>query len=274
MSPKLLDRPAFARETFARSGGRCVACGEPAADPHHILERRLFREPAEFGGYFLDNGAALCPDHHMDAETTRLSVEDIRAMAGIASPVVPARLDPALPHDKWGNPILPDGSRLRGPLFREEPVQKVLAPVLALFRTGAAAPRTRTAASGVPGPGPGRISLAFPAGRSVAVDAAGPEPRGVDPAIHALRAALPTDWRVLGVAMDGGGFVATEIWDGSDTALGWADTLEWSDLLGVRPAVPHGADPIGYPVAGRLDRPAGTIPFRTRWDDVSFAPLP
>ncbi|HSU69038.1 MAG TPA: hypothetical protein VLJ39_19300 [Tepidisphaeraceae bacterium] len=28
-------------------------------DSHHIIERRLFVDPHQFGGYFLDNGATL-----------------------------------------------------------------------------------------------------------------------------------------------------------------------------------------------------------------------
>ena len=46
------------------------------------------------------------------------------------------------PYDKWGNPVLPNGTRLRGELFDDASVQKVLAPVLALFTDRVKYPRT------------------------------------------------------------------------------------------------------------------------------------
>jgi len=49
---------------------------------------------------------------------------------------------PDQPIDKWGNPILPNGTRLRGELFDDPSVQKVIAPVLSLFTNRVKYPRT------------------------------------------------------------------------------------------------------------------------------------
>lgn len=52
----LLTRDDFREFVFKRDNHKCVVCGEPAVDAHHILERRLFHD----SGYYLDNGASLC----------------------------------------------------------------------------------------------------------------------------------------------------------------------------------------------------------------------
>lgn len=73
MNIQLLNRDEFRNGVFARDGHRCVICGEPAQDAHHIVERRLFSD----GGYYLDNGASLCGKHHIMAEETTLGCDDI-----------------------------------------------------------------------------------------------------------------------------------------------------------------------------------------------------
>jgi hypothetical protein len=62
--PELLDRDTFRSAVFARDNHRCVIRGNGRhngyrIDAHHIMERRLFTDPHQFGGYFLDNGATL-----------------------------------------------------------------------------------------------------------------------------------------------------------------------------------------------------------------------
>src|SRR3546814_5336655 len=69
--PILLTRTAFREGVFARDENRCVFCPLPAEDAHHIIERRLWPD----GGYYLDNGASVCRDHHIRCETTEISVE-------------------------------------------------------------------------------------------------------------------------------------------------------------------------------------------------------
>ncbi len=119
----LLDRETFKRLVLARAGGRCVFCGAPAVDAHHILERKLFDD----GGYRLCNGAAVCAACHWRCETTELSVADVCAAAGI-------KKEPSFPgavlggdYDKWGNRIWPSGLRSWGPLESDAGARKALA---------------------------------------------------------------------------------------------------------------------------------------------------
>jgi len=77
----ILNRDEFREGVFKRDNYKCVICGLPAVDAHHIMERRLFSN----GGYFLDNGASLCEEHHLEAEMTILSTDEIRQAAGIKS---------------------------------------------------------------------------------------------------------------------------------------------------------------------------------------------
>jgi hypothetical protein len=140
MTFKLLTRDGFREGVFDRDGHTCVVCkvGPPAhLDAHHILERKLWAD----GGYYLENGATVCEEHHREAEATTLSCERLRSLAGIIKFPVPPQLHEE-PMDKWGNPILPNGLRLRGELFDDPSVQKILAPVLALFTTRVKYPRT------------------------------------------------------------------------------------------------------------------------------------
>ena len=139
MSFKLLSRDDFREGVFARDRHKCVICQAPAVDSHHILERRLFSD----GGYYLKNGVSVCEQHHLEAERTTLSCDALRKAAGIKDVLLPEHLTEG-DYDKWGNPILPNGTRLRGDLFYEEPVQKVLTEgnVLSLFTKYVKFPRT------------------------------------------------------------------------------------------------------------------------------------
>lgn len=119
---QLLTRDQFREQVFKRDGNKCVFCGEPAVDAHHILDRKLFPD----GGYYLNNGASVCDADHMRCETTEYSVELVREKAGITTPVLPPGFNPHVTYDKWGNAISPDGRRLKGPLFEDTAVQKLL----------------------------------------------------------------------------------------------------------------------------------------------------
>ena len=120
---KLLTREEFSRQVLGRSRGKCVFCSKPAVDAHHILERKLFKD----GGYYLANGAAVCEEHHWQCELTQLSVEQVRAAAGIEELVVPEGFDPRTPYDKWGNRLWPSGLRSWGPLEGDTGARKALA---------------------------------------------------------------------------------------------------------------------------------------------------
>jgi len=136
---KLLSRDDFRMQTLLRNGSICCVtnCEKQAVDAHHILNRNLFTESNEFGGYFLSNGAQLCNDHHYQAELTLISVEELRHYCGIINPVIPENLADDQIYDCWGNLVLDTGFRIAGKLFLDEGCQKALktAGVLWKFNT-------------------------------------------------------------------------------------------------------------------------------------------
>lgn len=134
----LLTRNKFRESVFARDNHKCVICGSEGQDAHHIMERRLFSN----GGYYLDNGATLCGSCHLDAESTKLSTDEIRAAASIKKIILPEHLYDDQPYDKWGNPILSNGMRVRGELFFDDSVQKIIKDYLHLFTKYIKYPRT------------------------------------------------------------------------------------------------------------------------------------
>lgn len=107
-SNELLSRPEFKRAVFARDGEKCVFCGEPAVDAHHILDRKLWKD----GGYYLDNGASVCSDCHWKCEKNLLSTRHVREACGITQVLLPPGLDPAFEYDKWGKCILCHGEQI------------------------------------------------------------------------------------------------------------------------------------------------------------------
>jgi hypothetical protein len=90
------------------------------------------------------NGASLCGRCHIEAEQTVLSCTLIREKAGIQRIVLPPHLYDDQNYDKWGNPIMLNGTRLRGELFFDESVQKILndGGMLGLFTHHVKYPRT------------------------------------------------------------------------------------------------------------------------------------
>jgi regulator of protease activity HflC (stomatin/prohibitin superfamily) len=127
--PNLLSRDNFRNGVFERDNHTCVWCGVPAVDAHHIIERRLFED----GGYYLDNGASLCSNCHIEAEKTNISAQDLRDKIGIKNIILPRGYYRSNKYDKWGNVILSDGRRVRGELFDDGSVQKILKDVLDQF---------------------------------------------------------------------------------------------------------------------------------------------
>lgn len=268
---QLLSRDAFREAVFARDQHRCVICGEPAVDAHHIIERRLFRADHEFGGYFLNNGASLCENHHRAAEMTVLTVEDIRLAAGINRPVIPDHLYADAVIDKWGNGILPSGERTKGELFSDESVQKILAKggVLDLFRPWTKYPRTHHL------PWSGNLNpddrlhpdiTVFHGKRVIVSEKLDGEnsslyrnythARSVDGRHHPSRdwlkgfwatfaSDIPEGWRICGENMFAvhsipyddlkSYFYGFSVWNDKNVALSWDDTLEWFALLDITP---------------------------------------
>lgn len=264
-----MTRDEFRAAVFARDGGRCVVpgCGRPAQGAHHIIERRLFPD----GGYDIDNGASVCGEHHLAAEQTTLSCDDLRAACGIRRVALPLHLYPDQPYDKWGNPILPDGRRLRGELFDDESVQRVLAPVAHLFTDRVKYPRTfhlpwspglgkgdRVLASMDRLAGAARVVVTEKLdGENTSLYRDGLHARSLDYAPHpsrdrlrALHASvahdIPEGWRICGENLWAQHSIAYRalphffcvfaVWDGL-RCLPWDETVEWATLLDL-PTVP------------------------------------
>lgn len=117
----LLTRNEFREQSLQRDKGKCIYCHKEATSVHHILERRLFED----GGYYLNNAASLCDRCHLLAEQTLISPRQLYKILN-CSPVLPKHFDPNYDYTKWGDIELPSGARIKGELFYEEPVQKIL----------------------------------------------------------------------------------------------------------------------------------------------------
>lgn len=267
MQPKLLTRDEFRTRVFARDGNKCVFCTKPAVDAHHVLERRLWPD----GGYYLDNGASVCEEHHMQCEMTTISVEDVRHACGITKIVVPPHLYHDQSYDKWGNPVLTSGRRARGELFFDESVQKVLGMgnVLGEFTSYIKYPRSHHV-SWSPGVNDDDRVIqdmsAFEGQRVIVTEKMDGEnttmyadyihARSVDGRSHSSRDwvkgfwssiahDIPPDWRICGenlYAKHSVGyddlttyFMGFSIWNERNVCLDWDTTLEWFELLGITP---------------------------------------
>ena len=263
-----MTRDEFREAVFARDGHKCVICKAPAADSHHIVERRCFGN----GGYFLDNGASLCPEHHLAAERTILDCDTIREAAGIKTVRLPEHLYPDEKYDKWTNIVMPDGSRIRGELFFDESVQKVLREgcVLHLFKPYVKHPRTFHLPWSHPTSDDKIMQdLSVLRGEEVVVSAKmdGEQTTCYRDHIHARsldfltgadRAAvkaiwatfahdIPDGWRVTGENLFrkhsihyhnlASYFMVFGVWNERNECLSWDETQEWTKLLG-RKTVP------------------------------------
>lgn len=264
---KLLDKDEFRSLVFARDGGKCVFCDSPAADAHHIMERKLFRD----GGYYLDNGASVCPEHHMLCETTEISVEEVLAACGIAKRVLPDHLSDGETYDKWGNPVLSNGTRLMGELFHDDGAQAALARggVLARFTHHVKYPRTFhfdwsdsvseddkviTDLSGFDGAEV--VATVKMDGENATLYRDHFHARSLDSRHHpsrdwikgywsSVREDIPELWRFCGEnlfavhSIEYGSlpsyFMGFSVWNERNVALPWDETLEWFDLLGMTP---------------------------------------
>lgn len=125
---KLLTRDEFRNQTLMRNNGVCVVpdCTQKAVDAHHILNRNLFVDLDEFGGYFYNNGAGLCSPHHLEAELTTISAKDLYAYCAIDTPRIPNHFTREKEYDTWGNIVNNAYQRTPGELFEDEGCQKAL----------------------------------------------------------------------------------------------------------------------------------------------------
>jgi hypothetical protein len=265
--PLLLARDEFREAVFARDGRRCVICAAPGVDAHHILERRLF----DNGGYYLDNGATLCEACHIRAEMTVLTCEEIREAAGIPQVALPPHLYGDERYDKWGNLLLPNGTRLRGELFYDGSVQKILAAggVLGLFTNRVRYPRTyhlpwspgmaeedRVLASTAAFEGKEVVVTVKMDGEQTTLYRDYLHSRSLEWRGHSSRSwvanlhgqmgwKIPEGWRICGENLYARHSIEYRpllsylllfpVWNEGNVCLPWAETLEWAALLLCRP---------------------------------------
>ena len=65
MKQKQLVRLKFQEAVFKRDGHKCKFCNRTDnLDAHHITDRNELPN----GGYVVENGITLCPEHHLMAE--------------------------------------------------------------------------------------------------------------------------------------------------------------------------------------------------------------
>lgn len=265
-NPALLTRTQFREGVFTRDGHQCVICKAPAQDAHHILERRLWPD----GGYYMANGASLCGEHHIAAEQTLLSCDDIREAAGIQITLLPPHLYRDQEYDKWGNPVLTNGTRLRGDLFFDESVQKVLREgcVLQDFTTHVKFPRTyhlpwspgltkddRVMSNSDPFEGRHVIATVKMDGENTSMYRDGIHARSLVYEPHPSRTwvktlwaklsyEIPEGWRICGENLYAEHsipyknledyFLVFQVWNERNECLSWNDTKDYAAILGLK----------------------------------------
>lgn len=263
----LLTREQFREAVFKRDNHKCVFCDSPAVDAHHIIERRLFSD----GGYYFDNGISVCRTHHIECEMTTITVEQAREAANIKTKILPEHLYPDEMYDKWGNPILPNGQRLRGELFWDENVQKILlaGSILDQFTHYVKYPRTLHLpwSPGIHDDDRMHKTIEQWKGREVVVglkmDGENTScyrdyihARSIDSPNHPSRnwvkghwarfsGDIPEGWRICGENMYAehsihytdltSYFIGFGVWNDRNICLSWDETLEWFELLGIEP---------------------------------------
>ncbi len=260
-----MDRQQFRTAVLNRDNHQCVICKRKAVEVHHILERKLFDDE----GYHLNNGAALCVIDHLKAERTIISCDEIREKAGIEDVVLPPHFHKEEKYDKWGNILLDNKTRLRGELFYQEGVQKVLREgnVLNIFTSHVKYPRTYH----LPwSPGVGRDDRVLSdtthfEGKEViltakmdgegttmyndhiharSLDSKDHESRSWVKSLHGRIAHdIPEGWRICGENLYAehsihynnlrSHFMLFSVWNEKNECLPWQETVEWAELLGL-----------------------------------------
>lgn len=261
---KLLTRDEFRDFCFKRDKNKCVVCkSEVNLCVHHIIERRLFHD----GGYYAENGATVCEECHLECERTNITVEKIRELCNITRSCLPSHFYDDAIYDKWGNVILPTGQRLKGELFWDISVQKIIADHIDEFSDLVKYPRTYhlpwsqgmtdddrmmpdisvfdgkrvVVTRKLDGENCSWYSNAFHA-RSV--DSVNHPSRNLVKAMWAQRAYnIPEGWRVCGENMYAthsihyndleSYFYGFSIWNEKNECLNWDETLEWFELLDI-----------------------------------------
>lgn len=115
------------RDIEQRDGARCIICETKVLIAAHLIYDQQLFTAAHEDGHHRDNAVTLCQDHIRDAMDTILSPEQLKKASFISHPLKPSILTPDQAHDRYGNVMLPDGSRLKGPLMDSPEVTDRLA---------------------------------------------------------------------------------------------------------------------------------------------------
>lgn len=243
-----------------------VCKSKEATAAHHIIERRLFNDE----GYYASNGASLCDQCHILAEQTVLTCEQIRTAAGITETLLPDSLEKDFRWDKWGNLILPNGTRVKGELFFDESVQKILEAggVLKEFSEFVKYPRTWHCpwSLGMTKDDKAHKDMSGFEGKEIVVSSKldgenstlyrnGLHARSLDGRSHPsrnwlkgfhsqIRNEIPEGWRICGENLYASHsifydslpsyFIVFAIFNEKGTCLGWDETSEWCELIGLQ----------------------------------------
>lgn len=273
MASELLTREQFRERVLTRDNYKCVLCPKPAEDAHHIIDRSLFAD----GGYYLNNGVSLCKNHHLDAEQTIISCETLRLKAGISEIILPEHFETdnfetIERFDHWGNIILPSGIRVKGELFYQDNVQKILGQAgiaAGLFLNYIKYPRTyhapwspnvskddRMHSSMTQFLNRNLIITEKKDGENFNLYTDYSHARSINSGYHPSRSwikafhakiahEIPKGWRFCGENLFAkhsihykhlkSYFYLYSIWNDKNVALNWEDTMEWASLLGIHP---------------------------------------
>lgn len=194
----------------------------------------------------------------------------MRIACSIRKVIVPSHLYDDQPYDKWGNPVLSNGQRLKGELFFDESVQKILSKggVLGMFTDWVKYPRTHHLPWSENVNDDDRVIQSmdtFKGCRVVVTEKMDGEntslyenyihARSVDGRSHPsrdwvkqfwsqIKSDIPAGWRICGENLYAKHsihysqlptyFMGFSMWDDRNLCLSWDDTQEWFSLLGIR----------------------------------------
>jgi RNA ligase len=266
VSPAPSPASFFEENVLERDERKCVICGDGAQVVHLIVDNRLW----ERGGFFPDNAVSLCEVHHLDAERTTLTCDALREAVGIRTVYLPEHLEADQAYDKWANPILPNGTRLRGELFFEDSVQRVLTEgnVLSLFTTHVKFPRTyhlpwspgatlddKRMGNSNPFKGKNVVVTVKMDGENTTFYRDYVHARSLTFTPHPSRDRvkslwgriahdIPEGWRICGENLQAKHsipyrnladyFLVFSVWTDRNVCLSWSETVEWAALLGLK----------------------------------------
>lgn len=210
----------------------------------------------------------------MQCEMTLISVEQVREACGITAKVIPAHLYGDHIYDKWANLIVSTGineRRIKGELFHDESVQKVLgkAGVLGQFTDEVKYPRTYHLPWSMGQTKDDRqltdcrmfedryvVVTTKLDGENTSMYCNACHARSLDSRNHPSRDYvknlwsriahdIPKGWRICGENMFAvhsirysdleDYFFGFSIWDEKNICLPWEDTIEWFEILGIKP---------------------------------------